>query len=444
MTRSTGLERRTAVGAAPGRVPRRALLLGVPVTALTVCTVALLPMRSARPELLSGGVLARDDGVVEVLPPDQPHRPDSLTPELRQCLAAAVLPTGRWRQLSRTALIDLLSLTGPALGRPEGGDPTRFPAGAVVAGPVGIWRYVWPRDASFAAAAYAAVGLASQALDVLAQLAALQRPDGGFEARYTEAGVVPDDRPAQSDGAGWFLWATGRLLAAGVDVGELSERLGDSVTRACDYLLVLTDTPSHLPAAAPDYWEVTERALTLGTAAPTLLGLEAAVALARAGLELDAGVGPLAERAATVRAAMERGFAPGWGRHVRGDDIDAAIVFVAPPFTATLDGVVAVRNGAVARMSRPAGGVAPGESWRDDGISWTPETALLAWSAAGLGMDAEADALMEWLEAHRTNAGALPEKVRADGLPAGPAPLAWTCALVLLTAVELHRRVRSI
>jgi len=441
MTQVPSGEPRVPAGDRQGRLCRRTLLLGVPATAAAASMVARLPSRPACSELLSGGVLARADGVVEVLPPEQETRLNPLEPAQRQRLAVATLPTGRWRELCRTALGDLLALTGPNLARADGDGVvpghTRFPGGAVVAGPVGIWRYVWPRDASFAAAAYAAVGLVPEALDVLAHLATLQRPDGGFEARYTAAGMVPDDRPAQSDGIGWFLWAAGRLLSAGADGGEIAQRLGAALVRACAGVLALTDTPSHLPAASPDYWEVKERTVTLGTAAPALLGLEAARALAAAGLELGADVDLLAERVTTVRAALELGFAPGWGRHVRGDDVDAAIAFVAPPFTRACDGVEAVRRGAVARMSRPAGGVAPGASWRDDGISWTPETALLAWSAAALGRAEEARELLEWLEDHRTGAGALPEKVRADGAPAGPAPLAWTCALVLLSAVEL-------
>jgi GH15 family glucan-1,4-alpha-glucosidase len=44
---------------------------------------------------------------------------------------------------------------------------------------------------------------------------------------------------------------------------------------------------------------------------------------------------------------------------------------------------------------------------------------------------------MDWLDAHRTRWGSLPEKVLADGAPAGPAPLAWTAALVVLTAAQL-------
>ena len=295
-----------------------------------------------------------------------------------------------------------------------------------------IWRYVWPRDAAFAAAALSAVNLADEALGVLGNLASWQRADGGFEARYTSSGRVPDNRPAQADGAGWFLWAAGRLLADGAPAADLRDRLGAPLERAASRLLTITDTPSHLPAASPDYWEVAETVLTLGTAAPVLLGLEAATALARAGLELGAPAQALAERVAAVRNAMERNFAPAWGRHLRRDDVDAAIALVLPPFTRPLAGARTVRQTAAARMHRPTGGLAPGAGWRDDGVSWTPETALMAWSALSLGMEEEGTRLLAWLEAHRTAAGALPEKVLADGAPAGPAPLAWTCALILL------------
>ena len=245
------------------------------------------------------------------------------------------------------------------------------------------------------------MNLADEALGVLGNLASWQRADGGFEARYTSSGRVPDNRPVQADGAGWFLWASGRLLADGVPAADLRDRLGAPLARAASRLLGITDTPSHLPAASPDYWEVAETVLTLGTAAPVLLGLEAATALARAGLDLG---GPA--------QALERNFAPAWGRHLRRDDVDAAIALVLPPFTRPLAGARTVRQTAAARMHRPTGGLAPGAGWRDDGISWTPETALMAWSALALGMEEEGTRLLAWLEAHRTAAGG----ARAPGL----------------------------
>ena len=167
-----------------------------------------------------------------------------------------------------------------------------------------------------------------------------------------------------------------------------------------------------------------------------LLGLEAATSLTRAGVDLGAPVEGLADRVTAVRSAMERNFAPTWGRHLRRDDVDAAIALVLPPFTRPLAGARAVRQTAAARMRRPAGGLAPGSGWRDDGVSWTPETALMAWSALSLEMEEEGTRMLSWLESHRTGAGALPEKVLADGAPAGPAPLAWTCALILLATAS--------
>lgn len=484
--------------ALPGRRRFLTLTAAVPLTAAAVLWGGsrLVGLGRRAPTLLSGGLVVGGGGGLYPLAPDDtvayvpgtrlPRAPEpwGLTTSQQSALArqalarrqAARLPQGRWADLADGALTDLLALTGPALmpgpmipagpadpsAEPSAGStppptPTSaggagregrdsrealppgaevFPPGAVVAAPMSIWRYVWPRDAAFAAAALSAVNLADEALGVLGNLASWQRADGGFEARYTSSGRVPDNRPAQADGAGWFLWAAGRLLADGVPAADLRGRLGVPLVRAASRLLGITDTPSHLPAASPDYWEVAETVLTLGTAAPVLLGLEAATALARAGIDLGGPAQALAERVTAVRSAMERNFAPAWGRHLQRDDVDAAIALVLPPFTRPLAGARSVRQTAAARMHRPTGGLAPGAGWRDDGISWTPETALMAWSALALGMEEEGTRLLAWLEAHRTAAGALPEKVLADGAPAGPAPLAWTCALILLAAVS--------
>lgn len=484
--------------ALPGRRRFLTLTAAVPLTAAAVLWGGsrLVGLGRRAPTLLSGGLVVGGGGGLYPLAPDDtvayvpgtrlPRAPEpwGLTTSQQSALArqalarrqAARLPQGRWADLADGALTDLLALTGPALmpgpmipagpadpsAEPSAGStppptPTSaggtgregrdsrealppgaevFPTGAVVAAPMSIWRYVWPRDAAFAAAALSAVNLADEALGVLGNLASWQRADGGFEARYTSSGRVPDNRPAQADGAGWFLWAAGRLLADGVPAADLRGRLGVPLVRAASRLLGITDTPSHLPAASPDYWEVAETVLTLGTAAPVLLGLEAATALARAGIDLGGPAQALAERVTAVRSAMERNFAPAWGRHLQRDDVDAAIALVLPPFTRPLAGARSVRQTAAARMHRPTGGLAPGAGWRDDGISWTPETALMAWSALALGMEEEGTRLLAWLEAHRTAAGALPEKVLADGAPAGPAPLAWTCALILLATVS--------
>jgi GH15 family glucan-1,4-alpha-glucosidase len=109
-----------------------------------------------------------------------------------------------------------------------------------------------------------------------------------------------------------------------------------------------------------------------------------------------------------------------------------------PPFTdrPSADVVNAWRRYQVDAM-RPAGGLAPGVSWKQDGISWTPETALVALAAASDGDSLVAAHWLDWLGAHRTSWGSLPEKVNSDGTPGGPAPLAWTAASVILAVAAL-------
>ena len=109
-----------------------------------------------------------------------------------------------------------------------------------------------------------------------------------------------------------------------------------------------------------------------------------------------------------------------------------------PPFAYSADPAVI---GAVHRYARqairPAGGLAPGVGWKSDGVSWTPETALVAYTAAASGDLTTATRWRDWLAGQAKDWGSLPEKVLPDGKPAGPAPLAWTAALFILTEAEL-------
>ncbi len=350
----------------------------------------------------------------------------------RAWLAAGTIPGagGPYEEMITGALLDLRALTRDN--------------GALVAAQHKRWEFVWPRDASFGAAAFAVTGHTKDALDVLLHLQGLQAPDGSFEARYLPdgSGAVPDDRAAQSDGAGWALWATATLLAALPDHGpraDAAARLAPLIDRSTAFILGQVDTPTGLPRASSDYWEVHARTLTLGTAAPLLAGLEAALEIYRdQGRGADATtVGAFAMR---LRAAIVERFGPdGYPRQLGRDLPDAATAFLLPPFQAApLLGAVDAWEGSIPQMLRPAGGLAPGAGWRDDGISWTPQTALYALAAASLGDRERAEQWLAWLDAHRTPSGALPEKVLADGSPAAVAPLAWTCALVVLTAQTLE------
>ncbi len=310
-----------------------------------------------------------------------------------------------------------------------------------VAGWTDRWRYAWPRDVSFVAAALARTGHPDQAASQLAYLKAVQRPDGWFEARYDIAThASPDDRAAQLDGCGWVLWGGSELARAAPDRAvELLAPLRPMFVLASRRLLASIDATTSLPIPSSDYWELAENRLTLGTAAAVLAGLRCAT-------EILPLVGEMAltdrTRAAsdTLGAQVRTHFGPaGYPRLLGGSAADAAVTFLVAPIGGTepdLEVLSAVDRAQTA-MSRPAGGVAPGESWKDDGISWTPETALFASAWAANGHRSKAESLLTWLGEHRTAAGSFPEKVLHDGRPAAVAPLAWTASLVVIALHEL-------
>lgn len=307
---------------------------------------------------------------------------------------------------------------------------------APIAGWSHNWRYVWPRDAAHVAVAFARLGLVERAAGIVRALARLCGADGWLQARYRPGSQdQPDDRERQLDGTGWYLWALEEVSQ--VVPGLAGERaVADAASRSARLLLTLTQGRDHMPPPSPDYWEVRESHLTIATAALVLVGLERAADLALP------ESGRAAERAEALRAGIIREFGPsGYGRYAGRAPADAGLLFLLPPYTRTAVGAAAARVGtAQQHMRREAGGVAPGEGWKRDGISWTPETALFAQAHRELGNDAAADVLLDWLAAHRTDAGSLPEKVLADGAPAAVAPLAWTAALTVTSLVPRRRR----
>ncbi|MDQ1287354.1 MAG: hypothetical protein QG622_919 [Actinomycetota bacterium] len=350
-----------------------------------------------------------------------------------QWLASGTVPgadTG-YTDMVRLALLDLKTLT--------------LPSCASLAGWPEPWRYVWPRDASFVAVALARSGHPDDARCVLRFLQDLQPDDGVFQARYRPDGSgPPDDRGVQNDSVGWVLWAVDQVRRSLPETGpqrqDLLLGLRPLITRSAAAAMALTTTPTGLPAPGMDYWEVHDKRLSLGTAAPIAAGLAAAPVLLRAVGAPSSG-DAAAERAVAIRQAIKREFgSQGYPRYLGQDDHDASLSFLLPPFTDTADDDVATTwRTAVRTMERPAGGLAPGAGWKNDGISWTPQTALAGLTAAHNGDLAGARARLLWLSAHRTALGAIPEKVLSDGSPAGPAPLSWSDALVVLTAAEIDR-----
>ncbi len=201
---------------------------------------------------------------------------------------------------------------------------------------------------------------------------------------------------------------------------------------------VSLDATTALPPVSSDYWELVEEVLTLGTAAAVLAGL-------RSVTDVLPLVGEMALRDRTGAAAdllagqVRRRFGPaGYPRLLGGSAADAAVTFLVAPIGPTVVDVEVLTavDRAQSALSRPAGGLAPGAAWKEDGISWTPETALFAAAWAATGHTSKAEALLRWLGEHRTDAGSFPEKVLHDGRPAAVAPLSWTASLVVIARHE--------
>jgi len=143
-----------------------------------------------------------------------------------------------------------------------------------------------------------------------------------------------------------------------------------------------------------------------------------------------------------LQAAVLQQFGPTrCSRYLGGSprSVDLGVTFLLAPFGGVTDpGVREVWSKAPRGMRRPAGGLAPGGSWRRDGISWTPTTATVALAAACTDPE-QARHWLTWIADHRTSAGSVPEKVLADGQPASAAPLAWSAAAVVIAVDELER-----
>jgi GH15 family glucan-1,4-alpha-glucosidase len=423
-----------------GGRPRVRLLVALVAIAVVASAVQVYRSSHVRVPLLSAAVVVTDDGRLLPLGASDRAVVYAGTRVLqRPGLASAAREQARWLREGRvpgrggpyedmvsTALLDLRTLT--------------MPGGASLAGWPQAWRYVWPRDAAFVAVALARTGHPDDALGVLRYLQRVQAADGSFQARYLPdgSGRAPDGRGEESDGPAWALWAAEQVVLA-VPAGSRSSAatsLRPLVTRSSRRILDLTAGPSVLPPASLDYWEVRDERLSLGTAAPMAVGLRGAGMLT--GL-LGGDPDAVTTRAAALERAIEQTFGPGGYPRYAGDDRpDASVTFLLPPFRGGCAApVLAAWRAARDSLRRPAGGLAPGAGWKNDGISWTAETALFALTAATTGDRRGAQRYLTWLDRHRTDRGALPEKVLSNGDPAGPAPLAWTAALVVLAVDAL-------
>lgn len=294
------------------------------------------------------------------------------------------------------------------------------------------WDYVWPRDASWVAAAFAATGHHEESYDVLRFLADAQGDDGTWEARYRPDGSpVLDGRAYQLDAGGWFAWAVWFHARSG---GEGAEEFWPEVRRAADASVDSLGRDG-LPPGGADYWEIRTARPNLGTSAALLVGLRSASELAR-----DSGNSEEADRyaesARRLDDAIDRRFASNgytrttWPTSGR----DSAVTFLAPPFAPPDEELMEEIRETEARLTAPNGGIVPGERWpQEPGVSWTAESAFFMLAASASGDTDRADRWMKWLADNRTGLGAFPEKIDTDGSPKAAAPLGWTDAAVLLS-----------
>jgi glucoamylase len=322
--------------------------------------------------------------------------------------------------------------------------------GAVVAGWHNGWVYAWPRDSSWAAVALADTGHWSESLRVLRFLARMQAADGTWATRYqvTGAGAVAG-RAAELDAVGWVPWAVWGWYTA-VEPREPQQAqagllaLWPMVTRAADAAAGALSAGG-LPRPAMDYWEDSTQQSTIETAATLEAGLRSAADLAPA-----AGAGRSGRRWAAAARELAAGIGAtfgrtGYQRTPDGGGADAAVTLLGPPFAPPTP---AVRHAAAATaraLREPNGGLRPGTDWPGPaGIAWTPETALFALFDAATGQQAAATRVLDWLAAHRTKLGELPEQVNQLGQPSSVAPLSWTDAIVLLALTAQQHRLPTV
>jgi glucoamylase len=357
----------------------------------------------------------------------------------------AVPENGREADEDRTRLPGLPEMAGSTLLPDALRDLNALQGsyGVPVAGWAPDWHYVWPRDAAFAASAFARVGQTRDAERILEFFQDAQPASGYFDARYRPDGSgPPDGRGIQLDGSGWAVWALDQVVSEQLSPTGRRELVGHFtplLDRSVRAIIAATENGEALPPASPDYWETPERRVTLATCSVLLAGLRSAERLYDVAGQSHS-VGVVADR--FEQTILDAFAADGFPRHRGGParSVDLGVTFLMAPFAGVTDAAAMTSwRRSPTFMRRPAGGLAPGGSWRRDGVSWTPTVATYAMVEACQGARAGAVSWLRWLDQHRTVQGALPEKVLANGRPASVAPVGWTAAAVVITADELER-----
>jgi hypothetical protein len=273
--------------------------------------------------------------------------------------------------------------------------------GAVAAGAREGWAYVWPRDASAAAIAFAAAGYREEAERIAQFMLGL-----GLEhaARFHGDGSPVAGRAAQGDAIGWVAAAS---RAAGIgNAGQAAHILAGG---------------QPIPwRDRADYWEG-EPGDYLGNAIASRTDVS----------ELSGHIWRSSSDTPSERGLVREAEEPDSG-------LDSAAAWAVRPFSMPRlhPAVRATLNRLVARATPY--GITPGEGWPGGEDPWSAPTAWTAWSLAALDERRQALRLMEALRHTATPAGALPERVDArTGIPRSTTPLVWSHAFAILALREL-------
>ena len=279
---------------------------------------------------------------------------------------------------------------------------------------------------AFVAVAMARTGHRPDALRMLTFLQGVQSADGGFEARYRLDGSgPPDDRPRQSDGAGWALWAMGEVLRAGTTPAGCG-RPAPAAAAAGPQHVVRAAARGRRPAAAapvPGLLGGARRPHQPRHGRPHLAGLQASARLYDALGRIADARGPGPARPGSPASCGGRFAADGYQRFGRYGGRDGAVTFLMPPFADQPGpgcrprvGAVPARGAAPRGRSRAGCAVEEGRRLLDAGDRrWSPTP------PPSPGRPEVARHWLDWLQAHATTWGSLPEKVLSDGSPVGPA-----------------------
>jgi oligosaccharide amylase len=312
------------------------------------------------------------------------------------------------------------------------------------------YNYCWWRDGAFISEAMDQCRLRELSARFLRFARTCQSPDGSFLHRFFPDGEVGSTwHPPpflQIDQTASVISAAWHHMDRGADPDVLLE-LWPMVESAGNFLVKFRDHPTGLPSPSFDLWE--ERSgIHLYSTAAVVHGLESAARIAGV-LGKDATHWQTA--ADEVRAAVvHQMWDPSLARFVRSleprdERIDASTLLALdlgllapsdPRYRATVETTERRLS------SKAVGGLAryEGDEYYGPENPWIVCTLWLAAAHLKLGNRSRCRELIDWVVAHATPAGLLPEQVDAvTGEPKSATPLVWSHA-TFLDVISRYRR----